>query len=829
MLPIKKLILSLSVLLVVFQSNAQTFLNGSFEVTTATMVCNYNLSNPTFNGLMSNTVAFGAANETDILVAGCYTPTIPDGVRAVGIAGTFDEISLELSSPLTIGESYTISFWTRSDINFRPRGDVEIGASTSSVAFGTPIYTAVTVESTWINHVFTFVAPNAATYITARNVAGPIYWNHLDNFVMVEPEDELEVVPTHSSCFGACDGSATVIEGVLGPYTYLWDPTAGGGTTGTATDLCAGTYSVEVTNVSGGVEVLEVTIEEPTEITGGIVDQINVSCFGGTDGEVTVEATGGTGALTYDIGGGPVDPGVFTGLGSGAYVVTVLDENGCSLDVPVDITEPAELILNEVAVNDVICNGGDDGSIEVVGSGGTGPYAYSIDDVVYDPGAIFGGLTAGIYTLYVQDDNGCSATLDLTVTEPEPIVVDATATGEICEGDCMGTIWLDPSGGVGTYSYSIDDCITTDVDGAFSDLCAGDYLICVEDENGCRYNDVLTVDAGAPPVDATIFPISGPLCVDADPVTITAIDMGVLSGPGVVGDTFDPALAGPGTHTITNTITAGCGGVSTLDIVVNPLPSVSFMSTINSGCAPVEVTFNNTGDSGTACEWNFGDGAFSTLCGDVTHTYSNAGVYDVSLTVTDMNGCTATTAYYGYVDVYALPVADFDFSPSVTTTLDTEIDFTDRSTGASNWNWTFDDFGNSSDENPTFVFPTQQGTYEITLLVTTTNGCQDAITKVLTIYEEQLIYVPNTITPDGDPYNQVFLPYFTGIDVYDFHMTLYNRWGEIIFESYDVTKGWNGTYGGEIVPAGVYVWHITTADIATDKKLEYYGHVTVLR
>jgi hypothetical protein len=91
---------------------SQTFVNGSFEATTATMACNYNLNNALFNSLMSDNIAFGAANETDILINGCYTTGIPDGVRAIGIAGNKDEISMPLTIPLTPGETYTISFYT---------------------------------------------------------------------------------------------------------------------------------------------------------------------------------------------------------------------------------------------------------------------------------------------------------------------------------------------------------------------------------------------------------------------------------------------------------------------------------------------------------------------------------------------------------------------------------------------------------------------------------------------------------------------------------------------------------------------------------------------
>jgi gliding motility-associated-like protein len=194
-----------------------------------------------------------------------------------------------------------------------------------------------------------------------------------------------------------------------------------------------------------------------------------------------------------------------------------------------------------------------------------------------------------------------------------------------------------------------------------------------------------------------------------------------------------------------------------------------------------------------------------------------------------VNGCSNTVTYYDYIDIYEVPVASFIFDPVTATTLDTDVDFTDYSTNASGWIWTFDSYGSSTDQNPNFVFPDLAGSYDVTLIAVSDNGCRDTLTKTLNIHQDQLIFVPNVITPDGDTFNEVFTPYFTGIDLYDYHLTIFNRWGEIIFESYNLAAGWNGTYGGEIVEDGVYIWHITTADIATDDKLEFFGHVTLIK
>lgn len=710
---------------------------------------------------------------------------------------------------------------------------------------------------------------------------------------------------TDVSCFGGCDGTGTATPIGVAPFTYLWDAGAGSQTTATAVGLCPGTYEVTVTDALGCEETGEVTILEPEEITYFFVMN-SVSCLGLTDGFVDVTATGGTGVLTYDIGDGPVSEGEFSDLAPGSYVVTVTDENGCSVDVPFEILSPELLEVDEIDVIDVSCNGGVDGEIVIGGTGGVEPYEFSMDGGAFGVSGTFTGLGAGSYDLEVKDLNDCIGAITIVVNEPSPLIleltsstditcfggadgaitvtagggipgytysidggafgasatftgliagshtitvkdangcemdltvsliqapavtVDQTAVGESCLGDCLGEITLAGDVGVAPFMYSIDGCATSDPTGNYNLLCAGTYAICVVDANGCEYNGTLAVAPGVAPADASITPF-GPLCVNAPAVTLSAVSPGgVYSGPGVVGGTFNPALAGPGTHTITNTIGIGCGDVATFNVVVNPLPVVSFSTVTTSGCEPLTVNFTYAGDPGVDCLWDFGDGVLD-FCGSSVHTFYNDGVYDIKYTVTDANGCTNSSTLYDYIDVFPTPNAVFRFGPQPTTTINTNINFTDMSSDADSWDWTFGNLGNSNDQNPTFFFPEIAGEYQIDLAVSNEYGCRDSTSQMVIISEQYLIYVPNTITPDGDLYNEVFKPYFNGIDIYNYTLMIYNRWGEVVFESHNVEVGWNGTYGGEIVESGVYIWHIITDEAMSDKKLEYHGHVTVLK
>ena len=111
--------------------------------------------------------------------------------------------------------------------------------------------------------------------------------------------------------------------------------------------------------------------------------------------------------------------------------------------------------------------------------------------------------------------------------------------------------------------------------------------------------------------------------------------------------------------------------------------------------------------------------------------------------------------------------------------------------------------------------------------------CSDTTTKIIFYQEEIIFYVPNVFTPDGDSHNENFTPVFSsGVDPYDYHLTIFNRWGEIVFESYNLSKGWDGTYGSlGIVQDGVYIWQIEFGDNIhfSDKRYTYRGHVTILK
>ena len=150
----------------------------------------------------------------------------------------------------------------------------------------------------------------------------------------------------------------------------------------------------------------------------------------------------------------------------------------------------------------------------------------------------------------------------------------------------------------------------------------------------------------------------------------------------------------------------------------------------------------------------------------------------------------------------------------------------------SNYQWMFENGEPSSStaEDATVSFPDGvTGTYDVQLVVSSELGCTDTVDYDLIVLPEVLVYAPNSFTPDGDEFNQTWRVFMEGVDVYDFELLLYNRWGELIWKSYDMNLGWDGTYNARPVEVGLYTWVINTKDRLNDNKYTYNGFVNLMR
>jgi len=336
-------------------------------------------------------------------------------------------------------------------------------------------------------------------------------------------------------------------------------------------------------------------------------------------------------------------------------------------------------------------------------------------------------------------------------------------------------------------------------------------------------NPGATINAGA---DVTICSGATAVCIATGGLTYVW-DNNVTNGVA-----FAPSTTA--TYTVVGIDASGCAGTDQMTITVAPIPIVNFTANVTSGCIPLTVIYNNINPSNNSYQWSLGNGSTSTNPNTATTTYTSSGCYDITLIATSPNGCIGQTTYPSMTCAFANPIADFTANPPVLSILETTTNMVNASTGANTYLWNFGDAtGTSVLENPEHTFPAEfAASYQITLIAYSTDGCSDTAKVNIEVQDELIYYIPNTFTPDEDEHNPVFKPIFTsGFDPHDYKMVIYNRWGELLFESNDVNYGWDGTYNGThgIVKDDTYTWKIEFKTLASDERKLLMGSVNLLK
>ena len=657
-----------------------------------------------------------------------------------------------------------------------------------------------------------------------------------------------------------CNGNSTgeielTANGGTPVYQYSIDNGLNFQGGGTFSFIAAGLYDIVVQDDNNCQVTGQETINEPAPLTFTTFTIQNPSCYGVCDGIVTTVTTGGTGAYVYNWSGniaGPASP-MANGICDGTYSMLLTDANGCSIDsLNFVLTQPVPVPITGVVGTDLLCFNDASGVITI-----NAPTAvqYSINGgLTFQPGSVFNGLSIGNYDIVVEDGNGCQSTSNITLYEPTQVYSLAPSDWFGCFGSNVVVQAFTNGGTVPYSSYTWTNSfdatvVNTDMfNYVITQPTPGvDFTLVVVDANGCiaapvTYNvqssAALAVVAGN---DTTIC-IGSTATLYANASGGELIDFGSYLGygyswnTGVAGDTLQFVSVTPVVQTTyTVTVTDFCGQIVQDDMVVNlfvdPIPDVIGGG---NGCLPESMTFTNPSYlPGGTCFWDFGDGNTSTSCSAVTNLYDQTGCYDVSLTVTSIDGCAVTNSFTDLVCISPLPIPGFYWNPDSPSILDPVVNIVNTAENAVFYEYNFGGLGTSLEEEPQFVFPETENemTYTICQYVTSEDGCEAELCQNVFVHEEVIFYVPNVFTPDGDAHNQTFKPEMTsGIDMYNYHLTIFNRWGEIIFESYNYEFGWDGTYADQgLVADGVYVWQIEFGEKLTDKKQNHRGHVTVLK
>lgn len=606
-------------------------------------------------------------------------------------------------------------------------------------------------------------------------------------------------------------------------------------------------------------------------------------CQTGTDpGAVITGTAGGTFSYVPTAGGPFLDMNTATGdivlatSNLGTYDITYTTGGACTASSTLNMVITDNLIANfsfgTYCANDLDPSPdfiNDDGGIPFpsLGSGGVFTFVPAGLSINAATGVVdLSASTPGTYTVTntIPASGACpvvSHDNDITINPIPDATISGTTT--VCVADPVPDATITVTNGTGpwTVNYLING------GAAFENVGAGalpvnnvfnggigtyDLVDITDDVTGCSNTLVgqIIIDNYAIPTVDPMMAISG---CEGDNIAVpnfTGTPAGVnfqwtnsgndvgfgMMGAGSIG----PFIGQTGAANLTVTpygpdptanSPLGCVGLTeNVTITVNPNPVPMFMADTVVGCEPLLVTFTNMTPNSQNCIWDFGDGNSINDCGPVTNSYA-AGTYDVTLTVASNEGCWGSTVVSNYIEVFPQPTAAFTFAPQEINVDDPVVEFTNGSVQATSYLWDFGDgTPDATSEDVTHEFPYVAGAYLVTLYAYN-NTCVDSYQQVINIQDVLIYYVPNIFTPDGDEFNETFQPIFTsGYDIYDFHLTIFNRWGEIVFESYNDKLGWNGHYGdGGLVQDGVYIWQIEFKESGVDRLHEVRGHVTVLK
>ena len=437
-------------------------------------------------------------------------------------------------------------------------------------------------------------------------------------------------------------------------------------------------------------------------------------------------------------------------------------------------------------------------------------------------------------SVIVTDNTGCFTKDSIQISTQNTLELSTSSLPISCTTD-EGTAVVSVVGGTPNYTYNWSNGGTTS---STQVLVSGTYIVFVTDASGCVSEDSIIVAPANIPI--SIASSNSSIC-EGETLNLLATNSPTIgssyswTGPnGFISNLQNPliipsTILSSGDYILT-IMANDCSSISTTSVVIKENPHANFSSNILTGCEPLEVKFTDLSvPISTTVLWNFGDGTTSSSSGIISHIFTSAGDYDISL-LSMSSGCSSTITLPQLIHVSANANANFTANPLETIIFEPLINFTNHSTNSNSYSCNFGDNTNSSLFNSQHIYSSEPGNYNIQLIVNNAENCPDTSEIAIKIIEPLIFYVPNSFTPDGDKYNEVFIPVMTsGFDPKSYEMQIYNRWGEKVFETKDISIGWDGKFKGEKVQDGTFTWEITFKDKVTDKKYSYIGHLNLLK
>ena len=776
-----------------------------------------------------NTISQTLDNTGTTTAVALYTVT-PTNLNCIG-----DSFQLEVIVKATINPNAVVIDATCFESND--------GQISTNITGGTPFDTGIPYLIRWTGpNGFESTDANlsnlaAGTYVlTIEDKDGTVF---TANYTITQPpllkmNTGLE---KNITCFQGNDGAIEVtLEGGTFPYAYNWTTLDGSGLVlgeKNQNSLTAGTYKLEVVDQNNCVVTQEYTLSAPDALTIQVLNVQDVLCFGDATGSIAVDVFGGNMGYTYRWTG----PNSFSSdtknidnLFFGTYELTVTDVLGCSTQTIVSIEESPELQV-AITKSNVTCNGGADGSIQVLASGGEAPYEIAWSN--FANGFSQNDVTAGTYVATITDANKCEVKAEIIIEEPN-FSVETQVTPISCNGANDGAIDIQLTGGVAPISVIWSDNASAGLQR--NNLEAGTYNVLIKDSDvqQCPIERTFVI------VDPPILDVSSVVvdAIDCDLPNSGSIDLTVAGGAAPYtfvwsnGSTDEDLLnISQGDYAVEIVDANGCAVSKQFSIFRQAPLTITFEEETLTNCDinTIEkkvVPSVSGGFLPYTYEWSAG-----TTSGDENEilTADQSGSY--VLTVTDDKGCTESKVFI--TEVPEIGTAAFDytaFSLSNVGSLSIQdpIQFNNISTGdyvSLTW-----DFGDGTvvenDENPVHTY-NEVGSFSVVLAVKYAEGCIKTIEIVLEVTTGFVVIAPTGFTPNGDGYNETIRPACKGFKHVE--MYIYDTWGaQVYFEDGSELNGWNGMIGNKPAENGNYVMVVKGVTFY-DKEVINSSPITVLK
>ncbi len=289
----------------------------------------------------------------------------------------------------------------------------------------------------------------------------------------------------------------------------------------------------------------------------------------------------------------------------------------------------------------------------------------------------------------------------------------------------------------------------------------------------------------------------------------------------------------PGAHTVTLIAEDNNACIDSQQYVIPyfPVPPLLVIEPSTFvGCSPGRVFFNNLSipvDSTYDIRWDFGDGGVGTAVSP-THVYESPGTFSVFVQITSPIGCYTEASFPNWIQIKQSPVASFVYSPDQPSNFNPTVQFSNLSSNLIDQQWIFDNVGRSNEFDPSFTFP-DTGQFQVALIAIHENGCRDTSIQIIDVIPRVTYHMPNAFTPNGDGKNDFFIGTGFTDGMLDFEMTIWSRWGELIYITEDPLDPWNGSKNnvGKVLPSGVYVYQVKYRD-PRGESVQFNGFATLI-